>query len=258
MAKVSIITVVKDHASGLTKTYVSLLGQTLAEWEMIIVVGESTDKTLSAAKELQSYDSRVRILEQQGEGIYNAMNQGLALANSEFIWFMNAGDIFATFSVLAHSLNKMNQGSSGLLVGGYQIYNGSPRQIYSFSGKNMTILDFAFTRRGGCHQSMIFRTKSLKYFRGFDTSYSLAADFDLVLKVVARFKAERVSEIYATIEPGGRADQEIFIVHKQKHKIRMNLLGGPLIFISSVMWTILARIKILIRKVILKFFQNHL
>jgi glycosyltransferase involved in cell wall biosynthesis len=257
MASVTIVTVVKDHASGLIKTHASLIGQTLVDWEMIIVVGISTDDTLSVAKVLQGNDSRIRVLEQGGAGIYGAMNEGLELASGEFTWFMNAGDTFVTLFVLAHAVGEISQIGTGLVVGGYQIDNGSADQIYSYPGGNVTTLDFAFNRRGGCHQAMIFRTEDLKLLRGFDTSYSLAADFDLVLKVIKRSRAKRVSEVYASIEPGGLADQGIFLVHQQKHEIRRNLLGGPFIFLASVLWTVLARVKIMAREMIEKSSLSH-
>lgn len=252
MVKVSIITVVKDHASGLRETHESLLEQTLIDWEMLIVVGVSQDDTFSVARELRDKDSRIHVIEQQGTGIYGAMNEGLDSIIGEFTWFMNAGDKFTTPLVLAHAVDEISQGDTGMLVGGYQIDKGSADQVYGYPSINLTSLRFAFNRRGGCHQAMIFRTQTLKQFGGFNTSYSLAGDFDLVLKVIKKAGARRVSEIYAAIEPGGRADQGIFQVHQQKHQIRRNLLGGPFIFIASLLWTALARVKIIMRRVFRK------
>jgi hypothetical protein len=96
---------------------------------------------------------------------------------------------------------------------------------------------------------MIFRTKLLKEFGGFNTLYSLAADFELVLKIIKKSKAVRVSQVFALIEPGGRADQGIFLVHTQKHRIRKNVLGGPVTSTFSVFWTGLARLKIMMRQI---------
>ena len=226
MATVSIVTVVKDNAAGLSRTHKSLLEQTYIDWEMIIVVGKSIDATLLIAKELQGKDLRIRVFEQVGTGIYNAMNEGLEFATGEFTWFMNSGDKFATLVVLAQAVDEISQSGAGLVVGGYQIESGSGQQIYSFPSGAITQLDFAFNRRVGCHQAMIFLTD--------------------ILRISV---AKRVSEVYATIEPGGLADQEIFSVHKQKHKIRRTHLGGGVFTIASGAWTMLARMKIITRKV---------
>lgn len=246
--KVSVITVVKDHASGLKTTYESLIGQSFEDWEMVIVVGNSRDETMDTALKYPIFDPRIKVLVQRGTGIYDAMNQGLQSATGEFTWFMNAGDRFATSSTLVHALEKAIQDKAGLIIGGYEIDNGADNQIFSFPEGNVTTLDFAFTRRGGCHQAMIFRTAAIREVGGFDTAYSLASDFDLVLKVMKTWSVKRVSEVYASIEPGGRADQGISLVHKQKHQIRRDLLGGPFIFTASLLWTSLARLKISLRR----------
>ena len=250
MASVSVITIVKDHAAGLEATHQSLLDQSFIDWEMVIVIGVSIDATLAVAKNLQRIESRIRLIEQNGSGIYEAMNEGLASASGEFTWFMNAGDKFASTSTLAHAVGYMSQNNVGAVIGGYRIESSSQNKTYSYPPRNITGLSFAFNRRGGCHQAMIFRTNILKDLGGFSTSYSLAADFDLVLKVIQKSKANRVSEIYASIEPGGRADLGIFLVHNQKHQIRKNLFGGPIVFLASLLWTALARMKIILRRTI--------
>ena len=254
--KVSVVTVVKEHPTGLKVTFESLLKQTFFDWEMIIVVGTSRDATLLVAQEIRAKDSRVRIIEQHSVGIYGAMNEGVAAATGEFIWFMNAGDKFTTVEVLMSAIIKLSQSDEGMLIGGYAINNGNTNQTYFYPERDVTALSFAFNRRGGCHQAMIFRTQILKNIGGFDTAYSLASDFDLVLRVIKLANARRVSEVYATIEPGGRADQGIFEVHKQKHRIRRNLLGGPVISIASVFWTGLARAKIISRSMFRKVFSK--
>ncbi len=248
MASVSVITIVKNHAIGLVATHQSLLEQSFSDWEMVIVIGVSGDATLAVAKDLQRIESRILLIEQSDSGIYEAMNEGLALASGEFTWFMNAGDRFASTSTLANAVNRISQNNEGAIVGGYRIEGSSQNQTYSYAPRNITSSSFAFNRRGGCHQAIIFRTKILKRLGGFNTSYSLASDFDLVLRVIQVSKASRVSEIYASVEPGGRADQGIFLVHSQKHQIRRDLLGGPVIYVASFLWTVLARVKIVLRQ----------
>ena len=250
MARVSVITIVKNHVAGLAATHKSLLEQSFYDWEMIIVIGVSSDATVVLAKDLQRMDARILVLEQKNSGIYEAMNEGLASASGEFTWFMNAGDRFASTSTLASAVERISQNNEGAIVGGYRIEGSSQNKTYSYSTRDINSLRFAFNRRGGCHQAMIFRTKFLKELGGFDTSYSLAADFDLVLRVIQNYKASRNSEIYASIEPGGRADREIFLVHNQKHLIRKNLLNGRILVLASFLWTALARIKITLRRII--------
>jgi putative colanic acid biosynthesis glycosyltransferase len=247
VVKVSIITVVKDHAAGLKLTHSSLKEQNFSNWEMLIVVGKSRDLTLLEAMRYKKNDSRIQVIEQQDTGLYSAMNLGLAAAAGEFIWFMNAGDRFATPTVLSNGIKALQESTAGIAIGGYQIDHKSG--IYTYSDGPITALNFAFGRRGGCHQAMIFRAKLIKEFGGFNTLYSLAADFELVLKIIMKWKAVRVSQVFALIEPGGRADQGILLVHAQKHRIRKSVLGGPVTATFSVFWTGLARLKIIMRQI---------
>jgi putative colanic acid biosynthesis glycosyltransferase len=247
---VSVVTVVKDHFSGLHSTYDSLVRQIEVEWELIVVVGPSDDGTLQYARELEKADFRVRVIEQRGNGIYSAMNIGLEVAEGNFTWFMNAGDRFASPLTLANSSTALLKSGLGLIIGGYQIDDSSNRRVYAFKEGRVSSLQFAYNRRGGCHQSMVFKTSILKDMGGFNLKYVLASDFELVLKIIKKWKAGRVSEVYSIIEPGGRADQGIFLVHREKHQIRREQLKGPLVFISSFLWANAAIFKINIRRLV--------
>jgi glycosyltransferase involved in cell wall biosynthesis len=238
---------VKDHEKGLEETYSSLVRQVFVNWEMVVVVAESEDSTLKVAQRIQREDRRVKVIEQSGIGIYNAMNEGIRGATGDFIWFMNAGDRFSTEDVIALAVAEIKTCGVGVVMGGYQILDGKHPLTYAYRARMVSDLRFAFSRRDR-HEAMIFRASSLKSIGQFNTSYSLASDFDLVMKVINLSGAKRVSEIYATIEPGGRADQGIFLVHSQKHMIRKNHFGGVFIWVVSSFWTLMARTKIVSRQ----------
>lgn len=247
MAEVSVITVVKDHEKGIEETYSSLISQAFVNWEMVLVVADSTDSTLQIAQRIQQTDARVKVIEQSGMGIYSAMNEGIRGATGDFVWFMNAGDKFSSEDVVAHAVAEIKACSVGVVMGGYQILNGKQPLTYTYRARKVSDLRFAFSRRDR-HEAMIFRASSLRRIGQFNTSYSLASDFDLVMKVINLSGGKRVSEIYATIEPGGLADQGIFLVHSQKHMIRKNHFGGVFILVVSSFWTLLARAKIISRQ----------
>lgn len=248
MALVSVITIVKDHPSGLEETFASLLEQDLSDWELLIVVGASRDSTLATAKDIASTSPHVQVIEQSGSGIYDAMNEGISRAKGEFVWFMNAGDKFADSHVLSIAVDEITKAGVGLVIGGYRL-DGVVGDDRSFPPKKMSTFRFAFNRRGGCHQAMIFRNESLKQVGGYDLTYSLASDFDFVLKVIKNSGAIRVSKVFASIEPGGVADKNIFQVHLQKHQIRKSIMGqNQLITLLSWAWSVAASVKIRLRQ----------
>ena len=247
MVLVSIITVVKDDADGLLSTHSSLAKQEFQEWEMIIVVGASKDSTLSVATKLQLEDRRISALEERGRSIYGAMNEGLDIAKGEFVWFMNAGDRFASPDVLTNAFKEISTHRVGIVVGGYGIIGEEKEKRFLYSSRALNSIAFAFNRHGGCHQAMIIRTESLRNSGCFDTAFSLASDFAAVLEVIRTSGGQRAREIYALIEPGGLADQGIATVHKEKHLIRKKVFRNPFITMVSVLWTVGAQSKIKLR-----------
>lgn len=97
---VSVITVVFNAESLISRTIESVLDQTYSNLEYIIVDGNSNDDT---SRIISLYTSHA-ILHHRGSdrGIYDAMNKGVLLANGKWIIFMNAGDIFADNEVLSN------------------------------------------------------------------------------------------------------------------------------------------------------------
>lgn len=71
----------------------SLQTQTYTNWEAIIVNDGSSDETASVARFLCDADSRVRYLEKHNGGLSSARNAGLALANGNWIQFLDADDL---------------------------------------------------------------------------------------------------------------------------------------------------------------------
>jgi len=247
---VTIVTIVKDNLDGLKRTFSSILLQEVHDWELVIVAGASADGSLEFSEKLAEEYSKVSLIRQEGVGIFPAMNLGLEEATGQFIWFMNSGDEFASSRTIELALTELKNSSVGLVIGGYQIGKNNFAKKFSFPRCTLKPFEFAFSRRGGCHQAMLFNTSDLKLLGGYNLSYKFNSDFELVLKVIELSGGLRVPEIYAVIEPGGVADQNLNSVHSEKHKIRVNFFDRDSVWILSLLWTIAARFKISIRKLV--------
>ncbi|HBS27100.1 MAG TPA: glycosyl transferase, partial [Gammaproteobacteria bacterium] len=97
---VTIVTISLNCKSSLEETISSVCSQDYSRIEYIIVDGGSTDGSLSI---IDSYNWCVdKTISEKDDGIYSAMNKGLKMAskNSDFITFLNAGDIFHTKFVI--------------------------------------------------------------------------------------------------------------------------------------------------------------
>ena len=88
--KLSIITIVYNNVRDIERTMLSVLNQTYANIEYIIIDGLSTDGTLDIIKK---YENKIhKLVSENDEGIYDAMNTGLAIATGDYVLFMNSGD----------------------------------------------------------------------------------------------------------------------------------------------------------------------
>lgn len=101
--KISIITVSFNAADTIGRTIESVLSQSEAPFEYIIKDGGSTDGTLEIAKGYASdFEKRgisYRILSEKDNGIYDAMNRGIAQATGEIIGMINADDWYEPTAV---------------------------------------------------------------------------------------------------------------------------------------------------------------
>jgi glycosyltransferase involved in cell wall biosynthesis len=106
---ISVITVVRNDATGIARTLASIRDQDHADFELIVVDGASTDRTLEIVHRFESEIDKW--ISEPDNGTYHAMNKGIALATGQWLLFMNAGDEFASrdaLSTAAASINPTN------------------------------------------------------------------------------------------------------------------------------------------------------
>lgn len=90
----SIIIVVKNNFLGLRKTLYSLADQSLQQFNVIIVDGQSDDGTLNCLPDFNDTFQSLKVISEPDRNVYHAMNKGINLSNDQFLIFLNSGDIF--------------------------------------------------------------------------------------------------------------------------------------------------------------------
>jgi glycosyltransferase involved in cell wall biosynthesis len=106
---ISIIIPAFNAEAYLSKAVESILKQTVADWELIIVNDGSTDSTPALADRLAVGDSRIRVVHQLNTGLPGARNRGYeeSCFETEFVIFLDADDLWEpnTLQVLTAALN---------------------------------------------------------------------------------------------------------------------------------------------------------
>src|SRR5688500_15704659 len=90
---VSVLMAVYNGGAYLAEAVESILGQTLADFELIAVDDGSTDDSPAILKRFAERDPRVRVVTKANAGLPRALNDGLALARGEFIARMDGDDV---------------------------------------------------------------------------------------------------------------------------------------------------------------------
>jgi glycosyltransferase involved in cell wall biosynthesis len=243
----TIVTIAKNHEKGLQATLESIQILENVNIEVILVVGLSTDRTIEIAEKFaETTTLKVKLIIQTSSGIYEAMNEGVLASSGSSIIFMNAGDCFENPYGLKALLTELTLFEVGVVIGGYSIDSFGKEAHVKRRGE-LSPIEFAFNRTGGCHQAMLYDTNCIKSLNLYPLEYRLAADFDLTLRIISSFGGRRIAELIALVEPGGVADKGIIQVHKEKHHSRSTLFGRKSVTAYSFFWCYAAIAKISIR-----------
>lgn len=92
MKLISIVVPVCNAQETVGRCIESVLAQTHAELELILVNDGSTDDTASVLDTYARKDERIRVLHTPNRGVSSARNRGLDAARGEFVGFMDADD----------------------------------------------------------------------------------------------------------------------------------------------------------------------
>jgi putative colanic acid biosynthesis glycosyltransferase len=172
---ISIITVCYNVADELKSTMTSILNQGYSNIEYIVIDGGSSDGSTcvieSYNKPITDLGGRLKWISESDSGIYDAMNKGLALSTGDWVIFMNAGDSFASETVLTNvfSSHRASEIVFGKSITRYK--DKSAIRYKDFEIKNK----YWYLSKMPNHQA-IFVNKSLYKKHRYDLAYKFFAD----------------------------------------------------------------------------------
>ena len=189
----SIITVTWNAADVIAPTIQSVQRQTSSDYEMLIIDGASTDDTLAIVR--RASIASLRVFSEPDNGLYDAMNKGIARARGRYLIFLNAGDKFADDTVLAR-LAMLTADNPGVIYGQTQLVDAEGQVVgkrHLTAPKKLTANSF-MNGMVVCHQAFAARRDLVPEY---DLQYKLSADYDWCIKVLKKSPANA----YAGQEP---------------------------------------------------------
>lgn len=218
--KISIVTATYNSARTIRDTLRSVAEQSFENVEHIIVDGQSQDETLAILEEHR--DQIARIVSERDNGIYDAMNKGIALATGDVIGLLNSDDVFASRDSLRDVATAMQNPQVECCYGDL---------VYVDAGDLSRVVRYWKSRpfepglfRTGWvppHPTFYVRKDVYERFGTFDLNYRLAADFELMLRLMEkhRVRSAHVPRVLVKMRLGGATNQSFSNIWKQNVEI---------------------------------------
>jgi glycosyltransferase involved in cell wall biosynthesis len=214
--KVSIITVCYNSEKYIESAIESVLSQDYADIEYIIVDGNSNDKTIEIIKKYQ--DRIQKFISEPDSGIYDAMNKGLKLATGDVIGLLNSDDLYINNSILTKVANCFKTYQCDILYGDLYYVKPDNPEIISRIWRTKSFRPGSF-KKGWHPPHPTFYVKKEIYLKYgyFDNRYKLAADFELMLRLLEKFKVKSyyISEPLVKMRLGGATNKNFKNIFNQ-------------------------------------------
>lgn len=222
--KISVVTVCLNSAKTIGHTLRSVREQTHGDIEHIIVDGGSKDNTLEVVKAEGLHVAKV--LSERDKGIYDAMNKGIALASGEIVAFINADDFYASATVLADLATAFEKSGADCCYGDLCYVNQvDPTRTVRY-WRSADFVPGSF-EKSWCppHPTFFVRRSVYQRLGGFDLSFKIAADFELMARYleVARISSHYIPEVFVKMRLGGTTNRSLSNIFKQNAEIRRAL-----------------------------------
>lgn len=205
--KVSIITVCFNSASTIETTLQSVISQDYNNIEYIIVDGKSADDTLAIIEKCKNYISK--IISEKDDGIYFAINKGVAAASGDIIGILHADDFYTTDHVISDVVKLMAAANAATLYGDLQYVHreNTDKIIRNWQAGNYTN-DLFLKGWMPPHPAFFVKRSCYQKYGLFNTSLRSAADYEMMLRLLHKYKCSTVylPQVLVKMRVGGKSN----------------------------------------------------
>lgn len=179
--KISIITVVFNSQKTIERCINSVLQQKFKNIEYIIIDGGSTDDTCQI---IDNYRENIDVfISKPDNGIYDAMNKGIALATGDVVGIVNADDFFADSNVLEDVAKVFAEQNTEILYGDLDYIDSNDKVIRKWrSGKySKGLFNWGWMPP---HPTFYCKRSLFDKLGVYKLEYGSAGDYELMLRFI--------------------------------------------------------------------------
>ena len=186
--RVSVVLPVWNGERYLAAAIQSILDQSFAAFELLIVDDGSTDQTLSIAQRYAAKDARIELLRIEHGGIANALNAGFQRARAPYVARMDADDI-ALPSRLQTQIAYLDSHPRCVVVGcDTEVIDESEHVLgtISFPIAHAALVDLLLSGGGSpfAHPAVVVRTDAVRAVGGYRPEHCPSEDYALWLQLM--------------------------------------------------------------------------
>jgi glycosyltransferase len=186
--QVSIITICYNRKTTIEKAIKSVLEQDYPHIEYIVIDGASTDGT----KELiQTYSNRItKYISEPDQGMYDALNKGLALAKGDIVGLMHSDDEFYDTSVVSKIVKTFQDSPTTDGVYGNGIYVSNDADEKRIRNRIGGEYDFEKLKSGWLplHPTVYLKKSIIDHYGFYNLDFKIASDTELLLRYLYKHK----------------------------------------------------------------------
>jgi len=246
---VSIITAVYNGEQFLEETIKSVITQTYENFEYIIIDGGSIDGTLDIIKK---YEDKIDYwISEKDQGISDAFNKGIKVANGDYINFQGDGDGFISFDALEKTFQDINPTEDIFVSARISRIDENGKKL--FTSKYIEKFDkrSLLFRMSMPHQGLFTHKSYFEKYGLFDVNNTFCMDYEHLLRAYHDFpKVVTKDIIVANWRADGLGNGRELEIFKEYDKIkRDNFVANSLVLNGIKYWTLFKYyIKKLMRK----------
>lgn len=227
--KVSLITVCFRSAGVIRTALESVLAQKGVDVDYIVVDGGSNDGTVEILKEYESkFAGRMRWISERDEGMYDALNKGIKMAEGDVVGILNADDMLEDENTLAFVASSFDQGID-CVYGDIRFVRGESKKTtryYSSKRWRPWMHNWGFMP---AHPSVYVRREVFDRVGGYKLGYDISADFEWMVRLLcrSRVKSRYLPRSIVTMRLGGKSTAGLKAMLKlNRENVRANRENG--------------------------------
>ena len=205
---ISIVTIFLNEEKYIKDTLISLKIQEFKEFECILVDGGSVDRSTGIIKATIEDDKRFKLIYQKSRGISNAFKEGIQESRSNYLLFLNGGDLLATKDALTLMFQAAQENPNAIIAyrSEYLEEDGkrTGKKIPSRAPRARD-LDWHCSL---AHQSTLVPRELFERSGGYLPVFRVAMDYEMWLRAVwLGYQIKGYSQVTAYHRKGGVSSQ---------------------------------------------------